>query len=120
MSETSIILKVGDTKINAVFNDSTTAKDLLNKLPYTVTLHRYEFDYCGVIQEPLAYDESDKHNGWVNGDICLAGAYFTILYSGEEQSASHTGLIRIGKVTDDLNKVKALSDEIELTVDVAQ
>ncbi|UZR96820.1 cyclophilin-like fold protein [Chondrinema litorale] len=117
---TAVALILGNTTIRATLNESTTAKDLLSKLPYKVTLNRYEFDYCGVMQKSLAFDEADKHNGWENGDICLAGSYFTILFDGEEHSASHSGLIRIGKVEEgDLSKVKSLASEVELTVSLA-
>lgn len=115
---TEVILKVGQKEFKAKFNNSTTAKDVLSKLPYTVNLDQYEFDYCGIIPAPLAFDEADKHNGWTNGDICLADNYFTILYAGEEQSASHTGLIKIGEVEDKekLSEIAALGNSIQLTV----
>ena len=115
---TEVILKVGEKEFKAKFNNSTTAKDVLSKLPYTVNLDQYEFDYCGIIPAPLAFDEADKHNGWTNGDICLADNYFTILYAGEEQSASHTGLIKIGEVEDKekLSEIAALGNSIQLTV----
>lgn len=115
---TEVILKVGQKEFKAKFNDSTTAQDVLSKLPYTVNLDQYEFDYCGIIPAPLAFDEADKHNGWTNGDICLADNYFTILYAGEEQSASHTGLIKIGEIEDKekLSEIAALGNSIQLTV----
>jgi len=116
--ETKVVLTIGDTKVEAVLNDSTTAKDLLSKLPYTVRLNRYEFDYCGIIQQPLNFDESDMHNGWKDGDICLAGDYFTILFAGQEQSESHSGLITIGRIENNLSLIEKLGRAIEVTVDV--
>ena len=115
---TEVILKVGTKEFQAKFNNSTTAQDVLSKLPYTVNLDQYEFDYCGIIPAPLAFDDADKHNGWTNGDICLADNYFTILYAGEEQSASHTGLIKIGEVEDKekLSEIAALGNSIQLTL----
>lgn len=113
-----VILKVGEKEFKVNFNNSTTAQDVLSKLAYMVNLDQYEFDYCGIIPAPLAFDEADKHNGWTNGDICLADNYFTILYAGEEQSASHTGLIKIGEVEDknQLSEIKNLGSNIRLTV----
>lgn len=113
---TEVTLSVNGVDVKALFNNSKTAQDVLSKLPYTVKLSRYEFDYCGLIDSPLAFDEADKHNGWKNGDICLAGPYFTILFDGEEQSASHTGLVKMGEVTGDLSVIRNLSDSVELTV----
>ncbi|MEO2058987.1 MAG: cyclophilin-like fold protein [Mesonia sp.] len=113
-----VILKVGEKEFKVNFNNSTTAQDVLSKLAYMVNLDQYEFDYCGIIPAPLAFDEADKHNGWTNGDICLADNYFTILYAGEEQSASHMGLIKIGEVEDknQLSEIKNLGSNIRLTV----
>lgn len=117
IKKTAVVLHVGNVAINATLNTSKTAQDLVTKLPYTANLDRYEFDYCGIMDTPLAYDEADKHNGWINGDICLADNYFTILFEGEEQSESHTGLIRLGRINDeDLSKVSKLPSSITVTV----
>lgn len=118
--ETStVILSIGDSKIKASLNDSKSAIDLLSRLPYTITLSRYEFDYCGIMPETLDYNEADKHNGWQNGDICQAGNFFTILFAGQEQSDSHTELIRIGRIEGDLSEVKKQGESIKLRIDLA-
>jgi hypothetical protein len=56
-NSTSVILTVGETVIPATLNNSKAAQDLISRLPYTITLHRYEYDYCGVLDEPFEYDK---------------------------------------------------------------
>lgn len=115
---TPVKFKIGNESIRATFNDSTTAKDLLTKLPYSITLMRYQFDYCGTMERPLDFDEVDKHNGWENGEFCMAGIYLSILFDGEEQSDEHAGLISIGRIHDeDLPKVKKMGRGITVTID---
>lgn len=102
MSEktTDIKLIVGGTEIPAVLNDSEPAKALLDKLPYTVRLQRYEHDYCGVMGEALPYDAATLRSGWSNGDIAFAvdGNYFAILYKDEEISQQFDGMVTMGRL----------------------
>ena len=83
---TKVRLVVGDKVIPATLNDSRSAKELISRLPYTVSMSKYSHDYCGVMARPLSYDKKDVHNGWLNGDIDFAtgGNYFTILYKDED------------------------------------
>lgn len=85
---TKVNIIIGNTVIPATFNNGKTAKALLARLPFTMRLHKYAHDYCGVMEDPLPYDEKDVHSGWMNGDIDFArdGNYFTILYEDEETS----------------------------------
>jgi hypothetical protein len=115
-NETAIIVTVGETKIKAVLNNSKTAKDLISKLPYTIRLNRYEYDYCGTVDESLQFDEKDKHNCWINGEIAYVGNYFSILFDGEEQSQGYSDMITIGHIKDDLKLMKELGYQIEVTV----
>jgi hypothetical protein len=102
----------------AILSLRTAAQDLISRLPYTITLHRYEYDYCGVMGNPLIYDEKDKHNGWRNGDIdfVVDGNYFSILFDGEEVSGSYSHMITIGRIDGDLTVIKSLGNTIKLTV----
>lgn len=115
---TPIILTIGETVIPATLNDSSSSKELLSRLPLTVRLHRYSHDYCGVMEKPLSYDESDVHNGWMNGDIDFArdGNYFTILFEDEEKSQQYGHQITLGKIDGPLASIKNLKHDIEIRI----
>lgn len=117
---TQIRLIVGETVIPAVLNNSTSAKALLAKLPYTVRLQRYEHDYCGVMSTSLPYDESDLRNGWLNGDIAFAvnGNYFTILYKDEEISEQFGGIVNMGILNAPLSVMETLDRNISVRIEL--
>ena len=116
IKETPVVLIVGNKRIKAVIYDNKTGRDILSKLPYTITLNRYEMDYCGTLNKPLAYDDKDKHNGWNNGDIDLAGNYFSILFDGEEKSKGYPNMITFGRITDNLAVIRELEITIKVTI----
>lgn len=119
---TKVTLTVGDVEIPATLNDSITAQDLISRLPYTVSLRRYSHDYCGVMSEPLEYQEEDVHYGWLNGDIDFArnADYFTILFEDEENSEVHGHQINIGKVDCELSVLRELDSNIEILIELAE
>jgi hypothetical protein len=118
---TAITLKIGNTVIPATLNNSTSSKELLSRLPYTVHLSRYSHDYCGVMEDPLKYDEKDVHYGWMNGDIDFArdGNYFTILFEDEEKSKIYGHQENLGKVDCDLSVIKGLGSSIDVLIELA-
>ncbi|MCB2292358.1 hypothetical protein LGK95_02240 [Clostridium algoriphilum] len=119
---TAITLTVGDTVIPVTLNNSTSSKELLSRLPYTVNINRYSHDYCGVMKDPLKYDEKDVHNGWMNGDIDFArdANYFTILFEDEEKSKIYGDQVNLGKVDCDLSVIKGLGSSIDVRIDLAR
>lgn len=118
---TAIKLTIGDTVIPATLNNSTSAKELISRLPYTVSLNRFSHDYCGVMEDPLKYDEKDVHNGWMNGDIDFArdADYFTILFEDEEKSQQFGDQVNIGKLDGDLSVIKGLGSSIDILIQLA-
>ncbi len=120
-NETRITLTVRDAVINAVLDDSSTSGDLLSRLPLTLDLQGYEFDFCGVMPVALAYDESEATVGWKDGDIAFGpGAnWFTILYGGQEQSGSSGPLVKFGRITDPLSRLDQLPRSISVTINRA-
>lgn len=118
---TAITLKIGNTLIPATLNNSTSSKELLSRLPYTVHLNRFSHDYCGVMEDPLKYDEKDVHYGWMNGDIDFArdGNYFTILFEDEEKSKIYGHQVNLGKVDCDLSIIKGLGSSIDVLIELA-
>lgn len=115
--ETPVMLTVGSTKIPATLNDTRTAQGFLQKLPFTISLQRYEVDYCAPTA-PLDTDQKETQHGWSNGDIGLFGGWFTLLFDGEESSVNTPGVMVIGHIDQPhLDQVKQLGDAITLTVE---
>lgn len=117
-TRTAITLTIGETVLEGYLNDSRSARDLISRLPVTVTLNKGAHDYCGDITPALAYDESDVQNGWKNGDLAFwtAGNDFVIFHSDEENSSSTGNIVHIGAVTSDLETVRSLGQRIDVTV----
>ncbi len=119
---TSITLTVGKTALNGYLNNTRTARDLISRLPVTLNLNRGSHDYCGEITPALPYDEDDIQNGWKNGDLAFwtAGNDFVLFYNEEENSSSTGNIVNIGSVTSNINLVRSLGDNINVTVALAE
>lgn len=118
---TPVTISVGGTVIPATLNNSRSARALLERLPFTMRLTRYAHDYCGVMADPLPYDEADVHNGWMDGDIDFArdGNYFTILFEDGANSQQYGHQITMGRIDGPLSAVKRLGPDIEITIERA-
>ena len=118
--QAEITLSAGGKTIPAILNTSLASKELISRLPYTVDLHRYEHDYCGVMGSPLPYNKEDLKNGWKNGEIAFAadGGYFAILYKDEEISMQFGNLVALGQLCEDPLVMETLPARISLTIDL--
>lgn len=121
VERTAVTLRVGETVLNGYLNSNRTACDLISRLPVTLNLNRGSHDYCGGISPALSYDKDDVQNGWKNGDLAFwtAGNDFVIFHSDEENSSSTGNIVNIGAVTSDLNIVRSLGENINVTVALA-
>ncbi len=113
---TPVTLTVDGIAIPATLNGTRTAQSFAENLPFSITLRRYESDYCTPTR-PLPVKESETQHGWANGDIGLFGGWFTLLFAGEEHSRSTPGVMVIGRIGDGaLETVRRLPETISLTV----
>lgn len=89
-NKTKVKLSVGDKTVSATLNDTISAQDLISKLPYSVSVHRAAFDYCGRLDSPLKYVESERQRGWKNGDISYVPGddWIAFFFDGEDESSS--------------------------------
>lgn len=119
---TKIKMYFGNIVIPATLNDSDTAKALIKMLPYNISLSNYGNDFCGVMEQPLPYNEEDVHNGWLNGDIDFAtdGNWFTILFDGEENSGDYGYQVNIGKIDCELEKISSLRGSQQVRIELAE
>lgn len=115
---TTVTLTIGSTVIPAELNNTLTARDLIARLPCTISLHRYTHDFCGVMPDPLKYDPADVQHGWKNGDIHFAtdGDYFVLFFADEEISQQYGHQVHIGRMDVDPNRLRSLGSDIEVTV----
>jgi hypothetical protein len=119
---TNITLTIGDTVLTGYLNDSTTAKNLISRLPVTVKLSDSGHDYCGDINPVLTYDKKDVQYGWHDGELAFwtAGNDFVIFHDDEEKSSDTGDLVIMGAVTSDIKEVRALPRSFEVTVALAK
>ncbi|MCH5269098.1 MAG: Ig-like domain-containing protein [Lachnospiraceae bacterium] len=118
---TKINMHFGNTVIPGVLNNSVTAKALIKKLPYTVHVERYSYDFCGIIPKKLPYKKNALHYGWLDGDIdyAISASYFTILHSGEKDSEEYGPRVNIGVITCKLAKIRSLKGDYDVLIELA-
>lgn len=120
---TAVTLTIGDTVIPATLNnDSVAARDLISRLPYTIPLYKYPDDYCAVMQEPLQYDNSERHRGWLAGDIdfVLPARWFVLLFNQNGLETTSTWHINLGTIDGDISKLEDLPNRIEVKIELAE
>lgn len=114
-----IKMTIGKTVITATLNDSGTTKAFVASLPRTMTMNRYDDrEYYGRIGTPLPED-GERVETFVNGDITYftTGGSFAIFFDKDNESRQ-SGLIRMGRITSDLNVFHDFEDNIEVRIEV--
>ncbi|SOC12903.1 hypothetical protein SAMN05877809_106165 [Rhodobacter sp. JA431] len=114
---TPIQITAGQTVLNAVLNDTTTARALAARLPMTVEGQRAEFDYCCIARTALETNPAELQDGWTNGDLLYGGGWFAILFAGQEQSKSYRDQMIVGHLEEgELARVRALGANESFTL----
>lgn len=117
---TSILLKANGIVIPATLNDTVAAQDFKKRLPFTISGHRSEVDYCCKVASGI-FDPAQTQSGWKNGDISLAGGWFAVLFDGEENSSDYRGMMIIAHIDkENLKLVKSLPASVRFTVELAK
>ncbi|MGI6116937.1 MAG: cyclophilin-like fold protein [Bilifractor sp.] len=110
-----------NTVIQLEIDDSSqTAKDFLALLPMKLTMNNWDDrEYYGVIQ-PL-HEDGSKIPTYQNGDVTYytAGKSLAVFFAKDDRS-SQTDLIRIGRVTSDLNEFRKLGSSVQVTIQSAE
>ena len=107
-----LVISSGDVTVKAKLNNTMAARDLMNRLPMTVSGFDSGTDYCCKCADG-ALDESEMQDGWKNGDINLSGGWFAILYGGEEQSKAYRQMIVAHLSEEDNRLIRTLPKEAE-------
>lgn len=118
---TEVTLDFGGTVLTGHLNDSETARALADRLPVTVDVGCTDVDFCGQLGIDLPYDEAERGNGWLDGDINYnpMGGWFVVFKGGEEDSSAYDDQVNVGVVDCDLEELRALPGPCRLTVDLA-
>ncbi|MEG6501547.1 MULTISPECIES: cyclophilin-like fold protein [unclassified Desulfovibrio] len=118
---TKIALTIEGSTYSAVLYDNAAAKDLIAKLPLTVSLNRGNRDYCGDIS-PLQYSREQVQKGYRNGELAywIPGQDFVIFIEKEETGASVDGVVVLGAMTSDIQPLFSLGRSIQVRIAPAE
>ncbi len=87
-----LVIRADDLEVRAPLNQTQAARDLMNRLPLTVSGFDSGMDYCCELKEGV-FDETEKQQGWVDGDVSVADGWFAILHGGQEQSQGYRVMV---------------------------
>lgn len=112
-----ITLTIEGKEYSAVLYDNPAARDLLSRLPATVSLNRGGRDYCGDIPA-LKYDQTQVQNGYRNSQLAywIPGQDFVIFIEKEETGASVGGVVVLGELTGDYQSLFQLGRSIAVNI----
>ncbi len=114
-----ICITNGNVILYADLNDTVAANDFAKRLPCRFSGADSGIDYCCKAANGV-YDPLETQAGWKNGDLCLCGGWFAILYGGEEESRHHRNMMIIGRVEEkSLEQIRNLPDKANFYVNFA-
>lgn len=106
-----LVIRADDVEVRAPLNQTQAARDLMNRLPLTVSGSDSGVDYCCELKEG-AFDEAEKQQGWSDGDISVADGWFAILYSGQERSQGYRVMV-VAHLDEDANaRIRSLPEQV--------
>jgi len=114
---TKVTLTIGNKVVPAVLYNSTAAKNLMSRLPITVSLNKGSRDYCGGI-DPLNYEKNEVQTGYRNGDLAywIPGQDFVIFTEGEETSFEVPDVIILGHINVGVEGLKGLGHTVKVSI----
>lgn len=117
---TEIILDFGGTRVTAVLDNSETTQAFIGRLPLTISMNRYaDREYYAAI--PELPENGEDIPDFENGDITYytAGKSLAVFF-GNAESSSQGDLIRMGRITSDLDAFNDMADTLEVTISLAE
>ena len=115
-SQNEITITAGNTTVKAKLNDTKAAQELKQLLPLTLSMTRMgEHEYYSSLGTDLSEDD-EKQTGYEIGDLAYwtSGDLFAIYF--DEPDEAPEGLIILGEITDDMEKIKQLGNPQEMTI----
>ena len=121
-SSADTLITIGDTKVMASLDDSETSRDFLSLLPLTIDMTRfYDREYAGSLSPASLSRNGEEIDDFENGDVTyyVAGNALAIFFDKETES-DQGGLIRMGKITSDLDILINLQGDTQMTITLAE
>ncbi|KIR03635.1 hypothetical protein P261_02450 [Lachnospiraceae bacterium TWA4] len=118
---TEIILDFDGEQIEGVLDNSKTSENFLKLLPLTLDMTRfYDREYAAGLGETLS-QEGKIIDDFENGDITyyIEGNALAIFFD-KADSSDQGGLIRMGKITSDLDKLIQMDGDRKVTISVKE
>lgn len=106
----------------ASLDDSETSRDFLSLLPLTIDMTRfYDREYAGSLSPASLSRNGEEIDDFENGDVTyyVAGNALAIFFDKETES-DQGGLIRMGKITSDLDILINLQGDTQMTITLAE
>jgi multimeric flavodoxin WrbA len=106
-----LVIRAGDVAVRAPLNQTQAARDLMNRLPLTVSGVDSGVDYCCELKEG-SFDEAEKQQGWTDGDVSVADGWFALLHSGQDQSQDYRVMV-VAHLDEEANEtIRALPEQV--------
>lgn len=117
--ENHIILEVGNAEMTATLDNSETTQAFIERLPMTITMNRYaDREYYAAIE--ALPENGEQIDDYENGDITYFTAGSLAVFFDKEDSSSQANLIRMGKITSNLQLFQTMPDEAEVTISLEE
>lgn len=118
--QTEIELSFGDTVMTATLDGSETSRAFIEMLPLTLTMNRYaDREYYAAIDE--LPENGEAVEDFENGDVTYytAGKSLAIFF-GNADTSSQNDLIRMGRITSDLNLFDTVGESVDVTISLLE
>lgn len=113
-SSNKITITVGKEKVEALLDDSLLAQEIKNMLPLTISMYNYKNrEFYGHMQKRSNNQPEGSFN-FKNGDLtyCAQNNSLALFYN-KDQEVLTMKVVRIGRITSDLQILKSMRSESE-------
>ena len=116
---TQVDITINGEDFSGVLYNNTTAKQIIENLPLSVSLNRGNTDYCGSVKiDDVKYDESDVTNKYESGDLAywIPGDDFVVFRT----AGTAEGCVIIGKINASENTLNSFGNSADVTITLSK
>ena len=111
-------IEAGDVTVRARMGDSYAARDLMNRLPLTVSARDTGVEYQLELKR-LTVDESEAKTGTAAGDVCVCEGMLSIRYAADGTCvAPHQTVARLDDA--DVRLIQSLPEAVEMRLSLEE